>query len=138
MDLYNLRRFIEAQSTVYEQVEMELRAGRKDSHWMWYIFPQLAGLGQSAMSQKFALSSLEEASAYLDHPVLGPRLRKCTKLVTLVDGRSVEDIFGYPDNLKFHSSITLFAHVADDNRVFMDALRKYFASEFDRQTMARL
>lgn len=138
MDLYNLQRFIDAQSAVYEQVEIELRAGRKDSHWMWYVFPQLAGLGRSAMAQKFALCSPEEAAAYLDHPVLGLRLRKCTKLMILVDGRPIEAIFGYPDYLKFHSSITLFAHVADDNRVFMDALRKYFRSEFDGQTMSRL
>ena len=138
MDLYNLQRFIDAQGAVYEQVELELRAGRKDSHWMWYVFPQLAGLGHSAMAQKFALSSPVEAAAYLDHPVLGLRLRKCTKLVILVEGRPIETIFGYPDYLKFHSSITLFAHVADDNRVFMDALRKYFRSEFDSQTMSRL
>lgn len=138
MDLYNLQRFLDAQSAVYEQVEMELRAGRKESHWMWYIFPQLAGLGHSAMAQKYALSSPVEAAAYLDHPVLGLRLRKCTKLVILAEGRPIESIFGYPDYLKFHSSITLFAHVADDNRVFMDALRKYFRSEFDGQTMTRL
>jgi uncharacterized protein (DUF1810 family) len=138
MDLHDLQRFVDAQRGVYAQVELELRAGRKESHWMWYVFPQLQGLGHSPMAQRFALSSLEEANAFLDHALLGPRLRHCTRLVTGVVGRSIEDIFGYPDNLKFHSSMTLFAHAADDDRVFMDALSKYYASEFDRRTMARL
>jgi uncharacterized protein (DUF1810 family) len=138
MDPYNLQRFVDAQRVVYEQVEMELRSGRKDSHWMWYIFPQIEGLGHSSMAQKFAISSLEEAKAYLDHPLLGLRLRKCSRLVTSIDGRCIEDIFGYTDNLKFHSSMTLFAHATPDNQVFMDALRKYFRSEFDSQTLSRL
>ena len=105
---------------------------------MWYIFPQIEGLGRSSTAQKFAITSIDEARAYLDHPLLGARLRKCTRLVTSVDGRSIEEIFGYPDHLKFHSSMTLFAQAAGDNRVFMDALRKYFRSEFDLQTMTRL
>jgi uncharacterized protein (DUF1810 family) len=138
MDLHDLQRFVDAQRGVYAQVELELRAGRKESHWMWYVFPQLQGLGHSPMAQRFALSSLEEANAFLDHALLGPRLWHCTRLVTGAVGRSIEDIFGYPDNLKFHSSMTLFAHAANDDRVFMDALRKYYASEFDRRTMARL
>jgi uncharacterized protein (DUF1810 family) len=138
MDPYNLQRFVDAQRVVYEQVEMELRSGRKDSHWMWYIFPQIEGLGHSSMAQKFAISSLEEAMAYLDHPLLGLRLRKCSRLVTSVDGRSIEDILGFADNLKFHSSMTLFAHATPDNQVFMDALRKYFRSEFDSLTLSRL
>jgi uncharacterized protein (DUF1810 family) len=138
MDPYNLQRFVDAQRVVYEQVEMELRSGRKDSHWMWYIFPQIEGLGRSSMAQKFAISSLEEAKAYLDHPLLGLRLRKCSRLVTSVDGQSIEDILGFADNLKFHSSMTLFAHATHDNQVFMDALRKYFRSEFDSQTLSRL
>jgi uncharacterized protein (DUF1810 family) len=135
MDPYDLQRFVDAQRVVYEQVELELRAGRKNSHWMWYIFPQIEGLGHSSMAQKFAISSLEEAKAYLEHPLLGLRLRKCSALVTSVDGRSIEDIFGHTDGLKFHSSMTLFAHATADNRVFMDALRKYFRSEFDGQTL---
>lgn len=138
MDPFNLQRFVDAQRVIYERVEMELRAGSKESHWMWYIFPQIEGLGRSSTAQKFAITSIDEARAYLDHPLLGARLRKCTRLVTSVDGRSIEEIFGYPDHLKFHSSMTLFAQAAGDNRVFMDALRKYFQSEFDLQTMARL
>lgn len=105
---------------------------------MWYIFPQIKGLGQSAMAQKYAISSLVEATEYLKHPELGKRLRECTRLVSAIDGRSIQDIFGYPDDLKFHSSITLFAHATEDNQVFMDALRKYYRSEFDPQTMKHL
>jgi uncharacterized protein (DUF1810 family) len=138
MDPHDLQRFVDAQRGVYAQVELELQAGRKESHWMWYIFPQLRGLGQSQMAQKFALSSLKEAQAFLDHGVLGPRLRRCTGLVTSVEGRCIEDILGYPDNLKFHSSMTLFAHAATDNQVFMDALSKYYRSELDSRTVAML
>lgn len=137
-DPYTLQRFVDAQRGVYAQVETELRAGRKESHWMWYIFPQIKGLGQSAMAQKYALSSVAEATEYLNHPELGKRLRDCIHLVTAIDGRPIEDIFGYPDHLKFHSSMTLFAHATNDNQVFMDALRKYFRSEFDHQTIERL
>ncbi len=137
-DPYNLQRFVEAQRGVYAQAETELRAGRKQSHWMWYIFPQIQGLGRSSMAQKYAISSLEEAKAYLDHPILGPRLRECTLLVTAVENRSIEEIFGYPDHLKFHSSMTLFAHAAEDNRTFKQALSKYFRSELDAGTSERL
>jgi uncharacterized protein (DUF1810 family) len=137
-DPYALQRFVDAQRSVYAQVETELRAGRKESHWMWYIFPQIEGLGRSAMAQKYAISSLSEAAEYLNHPELGKRLRECTRLVTAINGRSIQDIFGYPDYLKFQSSITLFSHAGSDNQVFMDALRKYFRSEFDRRTVERL
>jgi uncharacterized protein (DUF1810 family) len=137
-DPHALQRFVDAQRGVYAQAEQELRDGRKESHWMWYIFPQIKGLGQSAMAQKYALSSVAEAADYLNHPELGKRLRKCTELVTAINGRSIEDIFGYPDHLKFHSSMTLFAHATDDNQIFMDALRKYYRSEFDHQTIERL
>jgi uncharacterized protein (DUF1810 family) len=137
-DPYALQRFVDAQRSVYAQVETELRAGRKESHWMWYIFPQIEGLGHSAMAQKYAISSLAEAAEYLNHPELGKRLRECTRLVTAINGRSIQDIFGYPDYLKFQSSITLFSHAGSDNQVFMDALRKYFRSEFDRRTVGRL
>ena len=137
-DPYSLRRFLDAQRAVYAQVQTELRAGRKESHWMWYIFPQINGLGHSAMAQKYAISSVADATEYLNHPELGKRLRECTRLVTAIDGRSIEDIFGYPDHLKFHSSMTLFAHATDDNRVFLDALRKYYRSEFDQLTLERL
>src|ERR1700681_2197479 len=99
-DLYNIQRFIDAQRGIYTQVETELRAGRKQSHWMWFIFPQIKGLGTSATAQKYAISSLEEGKAYLDHPVLGGRLRASTQLVTLLNDEAIEDIFGFPDHLK--------------------------------------
>jgi uncharacterized protein (DUF1810 family) len=137
-DPYDLQRFIDAQHSVYARAQTELRAGRKQSHWMWYIFPQISGLGHSATAQKYALLTLDEAKAYLNHPVLGNRLRECTRLVTLVDGESIEDIFGYPDHLKFHSSMTLFAHASGDNQLFLDAVKKYFRAEFDAKTMQRL
>lgn len=137
-DPYNLKRFLDAQRGVYEQVERELRAGRKASHWMWFVFPQIKGLGHSAMAQKFAISSVTEAKAYLDHPLLGPRLRACTQLVTNVTGLSIEEIFGYPDFRKFQSSMTLFEQATDDNQVFKDALQKYYRAEHDRQTIVRL
>ena len=136
-DPHGLQRFLDAQRGVYAQVEAELRAGRKESHWMWYIFPQIEGLGQSAMAQKYAISSVAEATDYLTHPELGRRHRECTRLVTAIKGRSIEDIFGYPDYLKFQSSMTLFAHATKDSQVFMDALKKYYRSEFDRQTIGR-
>lgn len=138
INTYNLQRFVDAQEPVFEQVLSELRAGRKSSHWMWFIFPQIEGLGYSETARRFAISSREEAEAYLKHPILGPRLRECTRLVNLVEGRSVDQIFGYPDNLKFRSSMTLFACVAADNGVFEDALQKYFGGEPEPATLKRL
>jgi uncharacterized protein (DUF1810 family) len=135
---FELQRFVNAQSSVYDRVIEELRSGSKQSHWMWFIFPQIAGLGESAMAQKYAISSLEEAAAYLNHPVLGPRLRKCTSLVNAIEDRSIEDIFGYPDDLKFCSSMTLFARATQDNREFTAALAKYFKGEPDSATLALL
>jgi uncharacterized protein (DUF1810 family) len=135
---YDLQRFVDAQDPVYDKVRSELRDGRKNSHWMWFIFPQIDGLGSSPMTRKFAISSLAEATAYLEHPILGARLTECTKLVNLVEGRPIEQIFGYPDDLKFRSSMSLFAHATPDNRVFVDALRKYFGGEFDPATLERL
>ncbi|MEO8408514.1 MAG: DUF1810 domain-containing protein, partial [Oxalobacteraceae bacterium] len=108
-DSYNLQRFVDAQTPVYDTVCAELRAGRKRSHWMWFIFPQIEGLGSSAMARKFAIASVEEAQAYLAHPVLGPRLRQCSRFVADLDGRAIDAIFGYPDDMKFQSSMTLFA-----------------------------
>ncbi len=137
-DLYNLQRFVDAQDPVFAQVCGELRGGRKRSHWMWFIFPQLQGLGHSQPAREFAISSLEEAKAYLTHPVLGPRLIECCRLVLGVDGSSIETIFGYPDHLKFRSSMTLFAHAAPENEVFASVLEKYFQGEFDRLTLDRL
>jgi uncharacterized protein (DUF1810 family) len=111
-DPYDLQRFVDAQQPVFESAKRELRDGRKQSHWMWFIFPQIRGLGHSAMARKFALSSPEEAKAYLNHSVLGSRLRECSGIVAHLQERSIEDVFGYPDTLKFRSSMTLFAHVA--------------------------
>lgn len=105
---------------------------------MWFVFPQIQGLGHSSVARKFAISSLEEAKAYLEHPILGPRLRECCRLVNLVEGRSIEEIFGYPDDLKFRSSMTLFAHAASDSQIFKDALEKYFEGEGDKLTIERL
>ena len=137
-DPYNLRRFIDAQESVYERARAELAAGQKRGHWIWFIFPQLKGLGMSAMSEEFGISSLDEAKAYIDHPILGARLRECTQLVLNVEGRSVDRIFGYPDNLKFRSSMTLFVQGATDNQIFKDALKKYFGGEGDPVTIERL
>jgi uncharacterized protein (DUF1810 family) len=137
-DPYDLQRFVEAQNPVFDQACAELRAGEKRSHWMWFIFPQLRGLGRSPTAVRFAMSSQHEAEAYLQHPVLGPRLRECTNLVTQVEGRTASQIFGFPDDLKFHSSMTLFAAVAPDDRLFRQALQKYFAGKPDPQTIKGL
>jgi uncharacterized protein (DUF1810 family) len=136
-DPYDLQRFVAAQEPVYEAVREELRAGRKRTHWMWFVFPQIEGLGHSPMAEKFAISSLAEAKAYLDHPILGPRLRECSRLVADIAGRSIDEIFGYPDNLKFRSSMTLFAQAASGDRVFLDCLQKYFGGEPDPATLSR-
>ncbi len=137
-DRFHLQRFVDAQQPVYETVLSELRDGRKRSHWMWFIFPQISGLGHSVTSQTFALSSLAEATAYLAHPKLGPRLRECAALVAGIEGRSVDEIFDYPDDLKFHSSMTLFAHAAPREPVFTACLEKYFGGQRDPRTLARL
>ncbi|HEX3495172.1 MAG TPA: DUF1810 domain-containing protein [Methylocella sp.] len=137
-DHYNLQRFVDAQSPVFEDVCLELQEGRKSGHWMWFIFPQIEGLGSSPLARKFAISSREEAEAYLNHPILGPRLRHCTRLITLVEGRSIDQIFGEPDDRKFHSSMTLFTNATSDNQVFRNALHKYFGGEPDRLTVERL
>ena len=137
-DPYDLQRFVEAQNPVYAKVCSELLEGRKRSHWMWFVFPQIAGLGSSPLARKFAISSSAEAAAYLVHPILGPRLAECTKLVNLVEGRSVAEIFAHPDDLKFRSSMTLFARATQDNQVFVAALQKYFKGEPDPATLLRL
>ena len=134
-DAYNLHRFLTAQEGVYDTVLAELRTGRKARHWIWFIFPQIAGLGHSAMAQQFAITSLDEAKAYLQHPILGQRLRACTQPVLDVNGRSAEEIFGYPDNLKFRSCMTLFLTAATDNIIFNDALLKYFDGQPDQLTL---
>jgi uncharacterized protein (DUF1810 family) len=137
-DPYNLQRFVDAQHRIYGQVRDELSAGLKETHWMWFIFPQLKGLGSSATAQKYALNGVEEAKVYLAHSLLGFRLRECTQLVSGVVGRSIEDIFGYPDHLKFHSCMTLFAHIAASEQLFTTALAKYFKEEPDRNTLKLL
>jgi uncharacterized protein (DUF1810 family) len=137
-EVFDLRRFVEAQSAVIERVYEELRAGEKRSHWMWFIFPQIRGLGRSAMAEKYAISSREEAVAYGEHEILGGRLRECTRLVNEVEGRTAGEIFGFPDDLKFHSSTTLFAATAADPRVFAKALEKYFGGKRDGETMRRI
>jgi uncharacterized protein (DUF1810 family) len=133
-----LERFVEAQSSVYTAVLKELRRGEKRSHWMWFIFPQIRGLGRSPMAEKFAIASLEEGRAYLAHEVLGARLRECTGLVNAVEGRTASEIFGYPDDLKFHSSMTLFARAAEGESIFRQALEKYFGGEMDGATMEKI
>ena len=137
-DPHDLQRFLDAQAPVYAAVCEELRAGRKRSHWMWYIFPQLQGLGISPMAQRYAIASLDEAKAYLAHPVLGARLRECASLVAGVEGRSIENIFGYPDDMKFRSCMTLFSRAAPGEAVFADCLQKYFGGEPDRLTLDSL
>ncbi len=137
-DPYNLNRFLSAQAPVIEQVRAELCAGRKRSHWMWFVFPQIAGLGRSGMAQRYAIASLDEARAYLAHDIIGPRLCECAALVMAVEGRSIGEIFGYPDDLKFHSSMTLFARAAPQEPLFREALRKYFGGEEDRATVERI
>jgi uncharacterized protein (DUF1810 family) len=134
-DPYDLQRFVTAQDPVYHRVCDELRAGAKRSHWMWFIFPQIAGLGHSTMAQKYAIASRDEAVAYLRHSVLGPRLRECTELVLAVQDRSIHAILGSPDDVKFCSSMTLFAAVIEDNAVFRDAIARYYAGRVDQKTL---
>ena len=137
-DPYNLQRFVDAQTPVYQKVCEELRAGSKTTHWMWFVFPQIEGLGRSGMARMFAIVSMDEAQAYLEHTILGPRLRECTHTVNIIGGRTAHQIFGYPDELKFHSSMTLFAESSSDNAVFKEALRKYFRGELDSVTLEKL
>ena len=153
-DPYDLSRYVAAQQGVFERVGVELAAGRKESHWMWFIFPQLRGLGSSPMAERYGIGSLDEARAYLAHPLLGERLRTCTALVNRVEGRTAEAIFGYPDYLKFRSCMTLFAHAAEEPGqraaaapahsgspgvpVFREALVRYFAGEDDPLTLRLL
>jgi len=133
----SLERFVEAQAGVYDRALAELKAGRKQSHWMWFIFPQIAGLGHSAMAQMYAIPSLQEARDYLAHPVLGQRLHECCAAVMAVEGKSAHAIFGSPDDLKFRSSLTLY-DLASPNDIFRAALDKYFDGEADALTLEKL
>jgi len=137
-DPFDLKRFVRAQVAVYRNAVDELRDGRKRTHWMWFVFPQLRGLGSSAMAARYGISSLDEARAYLAHDLLGPRLHECTRLVNQVEGRSITEIFGWPDDLKLCSSMTLFARATDDNEDFVALLDNYFFGQEDRLTVARL
>jgi uncharacterized protein (DUF1810 family) len=133
----DLDRFASAQAGVYADALAELKAGRKRTHWMWFIFPQIAGLGFSPAAQRYAIASLDEARAYLAHPVLGPRLRECAQTLLAVDGMSAREILGYPDDLKLRSSMTLFARAADDPDVFEAVLDRYYDGP-DPRTLERL
>ena len=137
-DPFDLARFLNAQASVYPQVLSELRAGQKRSHWIWFIFPQMKGLGSSSHAQFYGISSLQEATAYWQHPVLGPRLEECTRLVNQVEKRPIEQILGYPDDLKFRSSMTLFSRAVPEAAIFTQALDKYFAGQPDPLTIELL
>ncbi|HEY3739875.1 MAG TPA: DUF1810 domain-containing protein [Bryobacteraceae bacterium] len=134
----SLERFVEAQDDVYEDVLKELRSARKQSHWMWFVFPQIKGLGFSGMSQRYAIASIEEAQAYLVHPILGPRLRECVAILNQSEGRTISQIMGSPDDIKLRSCLTLFARATEDNQVFLDALDKFYGGEKDPETLKRL
>ena len=137
-DPHDLERFVAAQNPVWDHVRAELRRGRKSSHWMWFVFPQLAGLGSSPTARAYALSGLDEAQAYLAHPVLGPRLREAAELAAAVQGRTASEVFGYPDDLKLRSSMTLFARAAPQDPVFTAVLDRYFGSDPDPRTLELL
>ena len=137
-DPYNLERFVDAQKGVYDQVLRELRMGRKQSHWMWFVFPQIAGLGQSPTSVFYAISSLDEAKAYLAHPLLAARLRECARAALAAEGRSARRIFGVIDEMKFRSSMTLFMKAAPDEPLFAECLQKFFGGAADPATLDRL
>jgi uncharacterized protein (DUF1810 family) len=134
-DLYDLERFVKAQAGTADTIYRELQAGKKRSHWMWFAFPQVHGLGHSPMAQRYAIRSLDEARAYLEHPVLGTRLREWTELLLALEGRNAEQIFGYPDYLKFRSSMTLFSLVAEEDSPFSRALEKFYGGKADTRTL---
>ena len=137
-DPFDLRRFVDAQESVYDTVLAELRAGAKRSHWMWFVFPQLRELGRSSTAVHYGIGSRDEAVAYLDHDTLGPRLRECARLVAAVDGRSIEQAMGHVDALKLRSSMTLFANVTDDDRDFLEVLERHYGGEPDPLTVELL
>jgi uncharacterized protein (DUF1810 family) len=139
-DPYRLRRFVDAQNAngTYQEVISELRSGRKSSHWMWYVFPQVKGLGQSSMANHYGIASLAEAQAYLRHPVLGPRLIECAQLLLAIDGKGATDIFGSLDAMKLRSSMTLFSRADPQQAVFRQVLDRYFQGSEDPETIRRL
>ena len=133
-DRFNLSRFIEAQEGDYSDVLNELKRGKKAGHWIWYVFPQMASLGHSEMSEKYSISCINEARAYIGHPILGPRLVECTELVLAVEGKTAEQVFGSLDAMKFRSSMTLFLRVGEADSIYQHALSKYFDGEPDPET----
>ena len=137
-DFYNLQRFVDAQAQTYENACSELRQGQKRGHWIWFVFPQIKGLGLSSTSLYYGITGREEAQAYLRHPILGPRLRVCTKLANAIEGRQIGRIFPGPDDLKFRSCMTLFSEVCSDNEEFLLGLKKYFGGQPDAATLVRL
>jgi uncharacterized protein (DUF1810 family) len=137
-DPHDLERFVRAQEPIYDQALLEIQRGRKQSHWMWYLFPQIHGLGMSATSRRYAIKSREEAAAYLVHPLLGPRLLTCTKALLELQGMTATAIFGSPDDLKLRSSATLFAAVSAPGSVFHELLDRYYGGEPDPRTLTLL
>jgi uncharacterized protein (DUF1810 family) len=137
-DPFRLSRFVEAQDRIYDRVLAELNSGRKSSHWMWFVFPQIEGLGFSSTTRYYSIKSLEEARRYLDHPVLGKRLRECAETILALEGLSASSIFGYPDDMKLKSSMTLFASAAEPHSVFTRVLEKYFQGNRDERTISLL
>ncbi len=137
-DPHNLQRFVDAQCSTYDQALAELQAGRKQSHWMWFIFPQISGLGHSAMAQRYAITSRDEAAAYLLHPVLGPRVEKCATAMLAHADRSARQILGSPDDMKLRSSMTLFAAVAPEPTLYRQVLEQFYAGQADPATLQRL
>ncbi len=137
-DPYDLQRFIEAQQSIYDRALAELKAGQKQSHWMWFIFPQIAGLGRSDMARRYAIGSPDEAKAYVEHSLLGPRLEECAQALLEHADRSAREVLGSPDDMKLHSSMTLFAAVAPERSVFQTVLNAFFAAKPDQATLSRL
>ena len=137
-DPFDLRRFVQAQEGAYESALSELKLGQKRSHWMWYIFPQIDGLGRSAMAKHYAIKNVEEARGYVNHPVIGARLLECTETVLGIEGRSVAEIFGFPDDMKFKSSMTLFEYISEPDSIFALALDKFFSGDRDDKTLQLL
>jgi len=138
LENYDLERFVQAQNGVYDQALAEIRGGRKKTHWMWFVFPQLAGLGSSPMARKYAIQNLDEAREYLKHPLLGARLRECAEAVVSVSGKSAHEIFGSPDDLKLRSCATLFAQISPEDSLFHRIIRQYYSSEPDEETIRLL
>ncbi|MGI8580627.1 MAG: DUF1810 domain-containing protein [Chitinophagaceae bacterium] len=134
----DLRRFLQAQQNIYPQVLKELQSGKKTSHWMWFIFPQIEGLGHSSTAKYYSIKTIEEAKEYLGHPILGNRLLQCSNIIVGIENKNVDEIFGYPDNMKLRSCMTLFNFISPEQRVFADVLEKYFSGEEDGQTLSIL